>query len=147
AQQSTIRRYSSHQPSNRARLVIRCLLLVRIRQGGRMTRIRIWLAASFLWLALAAPGLAQTQITTGTIEGTVVDASSAVPPGRYTVTFSLSGFATLVQQDVVVSVGESVRLSPSMKVSGVAETVTVTTESATVEATRTAAASTLDQKT
>ena len=111
-----------------------------------MTRIRIWLAASFVSLVLAAPGLAQTQITTGTIEGTVVDASSAVlpgvdvevrnvdtnftrslttdrdgrfvalqlPPGRYEVKFSLSGFATLVQQDVIVSVGESVRLSPSM---------------------------------
>jgi hypothetical protein len=144
-----------------------------------MRRIRIWLAASFIWLALAAPGLAQTQITTGTIEGTVVDASSAVlpgvdvevrnvetnftrslttdrdgrfvalqlPPGRYEVKFSLSGFATLVQQDVIVTVGESVRLSPSMKVSGVSETVTVTTETATVDATRTAAASTLDQKT
>ena len=48
-----------------------------------------------------------------------------LPPGRYTVTFKLAGFATLVQEDVLVTVGESVRLTPSMKVSGVAETVTV----------------------
>ena len=29
-----------------------------------------------------------------------------LPPGRYTVTFKLSGFATLVQEDVLVTVGE-----------------------------------------
>ncbi len=70
-----------------------------------------------------------------------------LPSGRYTVTFKLSGFATLVQEDVLVTVGESVRLTPSMKVSGVAETVTVSTQSSTVEATRTAAAATLNEKT
>jgi hypothetical protein len=70
-----------------------------------------------------------------------------LPPGRYTVTFKLSGFATLVQEDVNVSVGESARLSPAMKVSGVAETVTVTTQLSTVETSRTAAASTLNEKT
>src|SRR5262249_13242836 len=48
-----------------------------------------------------------------------------LPPGRYTVTFKLAGFATLVQENVVVSVGEAARLSPVMKLSGVAETVTV----------------------
>ena len=128
-----------------------------------MTRIMIsiWLAAGILSLALPAPALAQTQITTAVIEGVVVDASGAVlpgvdvevrnvdtnftrslttdrdgrfvalqvPPGRYTVTFSLAGFATLVQEDVLVTVGESMRLNASMKVSGVAETVTVTTQS------------------
>jgi hypothetical protein len=146
-----------------------------------MTRIMIWiwLAAGIFSLAVPAPALAQTQITTAVIEGIVVDASGAVlpgvdvevrnvdtnftrslttdrdgrfvalqvPPGHYTVTFSLAGFATLVQQDVLVTVGESVRLNPSMKVSGVAETVTVTTQSPVIDATRTAAASTLDQKT
>ena len=107
-----------------------------------MTRIMIWLAAGILSLALPAPVLAQTQITTAVIEGVVVDASGAVlpgvnvevrnvdtnftralttdrdgrfvalqlPPGRYTVTFTLAGFATLVQEDVLVTVGESVRL-------------------------------------
>src|SRR3989442_1616296 len=59
-------------------------------------------------------------------------AALQVPPGRYTVTFKLSGFATLVQENVLVTVGEAVRLNPTMKVSGVAETVTVTTESPTV---------------
>ena len=46
-----------------------------------MTRIMIWLAAGILSLALPAPALAQTQITTAVIEGVVVDASGAVLPG------------------------------------------------------------------
>jgi hypothetical protein len=135
--------------------------------------------AACTFLACVVPAGAQTQITTGTIEGVVVDASGAVlpgvdvdarnvdtnftrsvvtdrdgrfvalqlPPGRYTVTLTLAGFARLVQEDIVLTVGESVRLNPTMKVSGVAETVTVTTQSATVDATRTASASTLDQRT
>jgi Carboxypeptidase regulatory-like domain/TonB-dependent Receptor Plug Domain len=70
-----------------------------------------------------------------------------LPPGRYTVTLKLAGFATLVQADVTVSVGESVRLSPVMKLSGVAETVTVTTQASTVETSRTNPSSTLNART
>ncbi len=137
-----------------------------------------WLIAAFV-LFLTVPAGAQTQITTGVIEGVVVDASGAVlpgvdvevrnadtnvartfvtdkdgrfvalqlQPGRYTVTFKMANFATHVQEDVLVTVGEAVRVNPSMKLSGVAETVTVTTQAAVVDATRTAAASTLDERT
>jgi hypothetical protein len=70
-----------------------------------------------------------------------------LPPGRYTVTFRLAGFATLVQENVLTTVGDAVRLTPSMSVSGVAETVTVSTRASAVEPTRTASASTLDEKT
>ena len=70
-----------------------------------------------------------------------------LPSGRYTVTFKLAGFATLVQESVLATVGEAVRLNPVMKVSGVAETVTVNTGSPTIQTTRTAAASTIDQTT
>ena len=122
-------------------------------------RIRHLSLTLLMMLTLVVSAAAQTQITTGVIEGVVVDASGAVlpgvdvevrnietnftrtlvtdregrfvalqlPSGRYTVTFKLSGFATLVQENVQVTVGESARLSPAMKVSGVAETVTVTT--------------------
>ena len=63
-----------------------------------------------------------------------------LPSGRYTVTFKLPGFATLVQENVLATVGEAVRLNPVMKVSGVAETVTVNTSSPTIQSTRTASA-------
>jgi hypothetical protein len=74
-------------------------------------------------------------------------AALQLPPGPYTVTFKLAGFATLVQENVVVTVGEAARLNPTMKVSGVAETVTVTTQGPAVDTTRTAAASTLNEAT
>src|SRR5213083_980016 len=70
-----------------------------------------------------------------------------LPPGRYTVTLKLAGFATLVQENVVVTVGQTVRLTPAMKVSALAETVTVTAETPTIDISRTAASSTLDQTT
>src|ERR1700716_3895492 len=130
-----------------------------------------------IWFVAAAGLAAQSQITTGVIEGVVVDASGAVvpgaaveirnvdtnltrtlttdrggrfvalqlPPGHYTVTLKLSGFATVVQENVLVTVGETVRLSPVLKVSGIAETVTVTSVSPAIETTHTAASSTLDE--
>jgi hypothetical protein len=142
-------------------------------------RLHRWLLLTFAVLALAGSVTAQTQITTGVLEGAVADSSDAVlpgvnvevknadtnltreavtdrdgrfsvlqlPPGRYTVTFSLSGFATLVQEEVVVNVGQATRLLPVMRVSGVAETVTVTSQAATVEVSRTAVASTLNEAT
>src|SRR5882762_5938348 len=70
-----------------------------------------------------------------------------LPSGRYTVTFKLAGFATIVHENVLATVGDAVRLNPVMKLSGVAETVTVNAEAPTVQTTRTAAASTLDQTT
>src|SRR5436309_9249000 len=136
-------------------------------------------AVLIITLAMATPAAAQSQITTGVIDATVVDTSGGVlpgvdveirnvdtnltrnlttdrdgrfvalqlPPGRYTVTLKLAGFATLVQENVLVTVGEAVRLTPTMKPSGVAETVTVTAESPAVDTTRTAAATTLDETT
>jgi hypothetical protein len=121
--------------------------------------------ASFLNLALAclfavatpASAAAQTQITTGTIQGSVADEHGAVvpgatvevknvetnltrtlttddggrfvflqlPPGRYTLTVSKQGFATLAQEPFTLTVGQSANLDLKMKVSGVNETVTV----------------------
>ena len=122
---------------------------------------------------------AQTQITTGVIQGSVADPTGAsvpgvtvearnietnlvrtivtesdgrfvflqLPPGNYRLTFTLSGFASLVQENVQLTVGQSVIVPAVMKVSGVTETVTVTTSPRVVESSRTAAASTLNELT
>ena len=74
-------------------------------------------------------------------------AALQLPSGRYTVTFKLSGFATLVQENIEISVGQSVRLAPQMRPSGVAETVNVTAQAATVDTSRTGVTSTLDATT
>jgi hypothetical protein len=70
-----------------------------------------------------------------------------LPPGRYKVTFTLSGFATLVQDNVEVNIGQSLRLSPTMKPSNVTETVNVTAQPTTVDTSRSASASTLNETT
>ncbi len=144
-----------------------------------MRRSMYVIVVSSIALALAHAAAAQTQITTGVIQGVVTDTSGAVlpgvdvearnvetnlarnvvtdrdgrfvalqlPPGRYKVTFKLTGFATFVQENILLSVGQAAQVSPVMKVSGVAETVTVSADSPTVETARTASASTLNQTT
>jgi hypothetical protein len=70
-----------------------------------------------------------------------------LPTGTYNVTYTIPGFATLVQENVALTVGQSVTLAAAMKVSGVAETVTVTAASGIVETARAAVASTLNEDT
>jgi hypothetical protein len=70
-----------------------------------------------------------------------------LPPGRqYRVTFRLQGFATFVQDNVVLTVGQAINLNPRMTVSAVQETVTVSGTGG-VETSRAAAATTLNQMT
>jgi hypothetical protein len=129
--------------------------------------------------ALVSSAIAQTQITTGVIQGGVTDATGAsvpgvtvearnvgtnlsrtlvtesdgrfvflqLPSGTYTVTYTLPGFATLVQEDIGLTVGQSVSLAATMRIASVAETVRVTTAAPVVETTRTAVADTLNQMT
>ena len=138
-----------------------------------------WRTAALLvaMLVLASPVLAQIQITTGVIQGTVTDATGAVlpgvtvevrnvdtnalesrvtdangrfvvlqlPPGKYTATFRIQGFATLVQEELIVTVGQGITLLPQLKVSTLQETLTVT-GTPIVETTRSGVASTLDER-
>ena len=133
----------------------------------------ICLFAAFL---LAGTAIAQTQITTGTIQGTVLDANGAalpgagvvvknvdtnferssttdedgrfialqLPPGRYTLTVTKTGFATLVVERADVTVGQALNLPLSMKVSTVAETVTITA-TPTVDTVKTESSTTLNE--
>ena len=70
-----------------------------------------------------------------------------LPPGRYKVTFTLAGFGTVVQDGIVLTVGQSVNLAPQLSVSTVTEVVTVTGTPHVVETTRAAVASTLSEAT
>lgn len=57
---------------------------------------------------------------------------SSLAPGSYTLTFELQGFATVTRAQVPVAVGQEVDLNVQLKVSSVAETVTVTGETPVV---------------
>src|SRR5688572_31710447 len=70
-----------------------------------------------------------------------------VPPGNYRITFTLQGFASVVQENVQLTVGQAITLPIAMKVSGLAETVTVTSSPGVIDSTRTSAATTLNQLT
>ena len=132
---------------------------------------------SVLVLLVLSPTIyAQTQITAGTIQGTVLDANGAalpganvelknadtnfvrtvttdeegrfialsLPPGRYTLTVTKSGFATLIVERAELTVGQALNLPLSMKVSQVQETVTVTA-APTVDTTKTESSTTLNE--
>ncbi|MDT5268209.1 MAG: hypothetical protein QOH49_395 [Acidobacteriota bacterium] len=130
-----------------------------------------------LVLTFAAGARAQTQITTGVIQGTVEDEHGAtvpgasvevknvetnltrtlatddggrfvflqLPPGRYTLTASKQGFATLKQEEFALTVGQAATLGLRMKVSGVNEVVNVSAVQ-TVDTASTQTSTTLDER-
>src|SRR5215813_12810584 len=49
-----------------------------------------------------------------------------LPPGPYKLSLSLQGFATTVRENVIVEVGKNVYLPMTMKVAGIAESISVT---------------------
>ena len=132
----------------------------------------------FTILLISLQLFAQSQATTGVIQGKVDDASGAIlpgtsvearnsetnytrqattdsdgrfiflalPPGPYTVTVSgKQGFATLVQENLTLTVGQAITLNLTMKVSQGSERVVVT-DTPLVDAVKTESSSTLDQQ-
>ena len=59
----------------------------------------------------------------------------SLPPGEYTVRVDLSGFQTIVRENILISVSETTPLELTMNVAAVSETVTVRGESPTIDTT------------
>jgi hypothetical protein len=129
-----------------------------------------------LGLCFASTAWGQAQITSGTVQGDVLDekggsvpgasveaknldtnftqsdttnadghfAFLSLAPGRYTLTISKSGFATVLQQNVNLTVGQTINIPVTMKVSSVAQQIVVT-DVPVVEVSKTESASTLDE--
>ena len=127
--------------------------------------------------AFATVAIAQTQITTGTIQGTVLDPNGGalpgvavqiknldtnatrdfttdeegrfvalqLPSGRYNVTVTKQGFATIVVESANLTVGQTIPLTINMKISGVEERVTITAIP-TIDTVKTESSTTLDEK-
>src|SRR5467141_888129 len=68
----------------------------------------------------------------------------SLAPGRYTLTISKAGFATIVQENVNLTIGQTITLPVTMKVSSVAQQIVVT-DVPIVEVTKTESSSTLDE--
>ena len=129
-----------------------------------------------LGLCFASNSWGQAQITSGTVQGDVLDekggsvpgatvearnldtnftqtdttnadghfAFLSLAPGRYTLTISKSGFATVLQQNVNLTVGQTISIPVTLKVSSVAQQIVVT-DVPTVETTKTESSSTLNE--
>ena len=96
------------------------------------------------------PGVNVTirNVATGVSRDTHTDSAGLyraplLPVGRYDVTASLSGFATVKRPNLTLTIGQTLVIDVSMKVSGQQEEVTVTAEAPVVETTRTHQASTV----
>ena len=101
---------------------------------------------------LALPGVSVTLSGEAIIGGrnatTGVNGSyrfQALPPGDYTIQFELSGFQTVVFEEVRVVTGATFSVSADMQIATVAETVTVTGESPVVDVKSTGVAATFDK--
>jgi len=68
----------------------------------------------------------------------------SLAPGRYTLTISKAGFATIVQENVNLTVGQTINLPIAMKVSSVAQQIVVT-DVPVIETTKTESSSTLNE--
>ena len=67
-------------------------------------------------------------------------------PGVYTVTFSLSGFGTVVREGIRLSAGFTANVEGELRVGSVSETITVTGASPVVDVAECAAADGRDQR-
>src|SRR5262245_7819274 len=116
-----------------------------------------------LWLS---PIVAVAQTSTGSIAGTVRDATGAIlpgvtveasspaliekvrsaasdasgqykiielPPGVYTVTFTLTGFSSIRREGVELTTGFTATINTELRVGNIAETITVSAQSPVVD--------------
>jgi hypothetical protein len=124
---------------------------------GSLTRVLVVVA-----LLAALPGLASAQSFAGAVRdtsgavlpGVTVEASSPalitkvrtgvtddagqyripdLPPGTYRITFSLSGFATVIREGLVLSGAGVMTIGAEMRVGAIAESITVTGEAPVVD--------------
>src|SRR5207249_1992062 len=146
--------------------------------GEKMRKMLSTFFVLTLALVLASSGWGQSQITSGTVQGDVLDekggsvagatveaknlatnfaqtdttntdghfAFLSLAPGRYTLTISKQGFATVLQQNVNLTVGQTINIPVTMKVSSVAQQIVVT-DVPVVEVTKTESSSTLNELT
>src|SRR6266853_5426188 len=142
-----------------------------------MHRFLVALVFVFSCICLAGNAWGQVQITTGSIQGTVVDENGgavvdasvearnldtnllrtvtadsdgrfaflSLPPGRYTITISKTGFATIAQTGATLTVGQVLSLPVTMKVSATQEKIEVSATPEAVDTVSTSSSSTLDE--
>jgi hypothetical protein len=145
---------------------------------ARIKQLHVYLALALLMLCAVTEVRAQSQATTGVIEGIVYDQSGAVitdasvkarqketgleraartddngrfravllPLGTYTIEVEKQGFAKLIQDNIELTVGQTINLPITLKPSGAAEVVTITGDAPVVETTRSEQSTLVDKR-
>jgi len=70
----------------------------------------------------------------------------ALPPGKYTVTFNMPGFQSVLRENIIVSVGKTATIDVALKPAVLAEEVTVVSQSPVVDVTKSGLSTTYDQQ-
>jgi hypothetical protein len=99
------------------------------------------------------PGVTVT-ISSPAMQGTRSDVTDqqgdyrfpAVPPGEYRITYELTGFGTVMRENVRVGLGFTATVNTEMRVATLQETVTVTGESPVVDVSNTTTATNFGQE-
>jgi hypothetical protein len=99
------------------------------------------------------PGVTVT-ISSPNMQGTRTDVTDqqgdyrfpAVPPGEYRITYELTGFGTVLRENVRVGLGFTATVNTEMRVATLQETVTVTGESPVVDVSNTTTATNFGQE-
>src|SRR6185503_5948261 len=73
----------------------------------------------------ASPALVQ-KVRTAVTDSSGRYRIESLPPGSYTVTFSLTGFARLTREEVIVSGSSVITADVELTIGGLADTITVT---------------------
>src|SRR5687768_4489819 len=110
-------------------------------QGSVTDETQLAVPGAQVTLANDATGVSVTR-TTGPEGRYLFD---YVDPGTYTLTAELSGFATVVQRNVLVQARGDVTADVTMKIAGVAETVTVESQPVAIQFNTSSKDLTLDQ--
>jgi len=82
-------------------------------------------------VTLESPALLGNRVAVTDVDGSF--RFQGLPAGSYTMTFELSGFGTVVREDVTVVTGQTFTVNQALSVASVAETITVTGESPVVD--------------
>ena len=103
-------------------------------------------------LAVRGAKVTVTSVTTGASRSIIADDDGrysliGLPPGRYKL--SVDGgasFGVFLNDSIVVTVGENATFNPRLELKGMTQTVTVTTETAPIETSKTEVSQTVEQR-
>jgi hypothetical protein len=94
---------------------------------------------------VSGSSLQGVRTTTSGADGTY--SVTSLPPGRYQISFALTGFQTEVRDDFALALGFSARLDLAMKIGSIEESIVVSGQSPVVDVTTTVSSSTLTRET